>query len=183
MVHSCTLYGAGVISKVNSIVKYLFSYSSSSTDLSFFLRCVAVLCQKREFSTPQKGSDPMRAMVKKLPRLLPLMLICLALSSCTSPELAEVSPSPSPAPSVSLAPSPSSPSAPPSSSTRSTASASAPTSSPTAIPATQATAYVYVSQYGTKYHSSSTCSNMKTARQITKDDATASGYTACSKCW
>ena len=36
---------------------------------------------------------------------------------------------------------------------------------------------------GTKYHSSSSCGNMKEPKQITKEHAEANGYTACKRCY
>lgn len=42
---------------------------------------------------------------------------------------------------------------------------------------------VWVSKTGKKYHSSSTCSNMKNPSQISLSSAKARGLTACSKCY
>ena len=42
---------------------------------------------------------------------------------------------------------------------------------------------VWIPQSGTKYHSNSSCSNMKNPSQIKKSQAEARGYTACKKCW
>ena len=42
---------------------------------------------------------------------------------------------------------------------------------------------VWVSKTGKKYHSSSDCSNMKNASQISKSQAISKGLSACSKCW
>ena len=42
---------------------------------------------------------------------------------------------------------------------------------------------VWISGSGKRYHSSSTCSNMKSPKQISKSDAIAKGLTACSKCY
>ena len=42
---------------------------------------------------------------------------------------------------------------------------------------------VWVPSTGTKYHSKSTCSNMKSPRQIPLEDAKKQGYTACKKCY
>lgn len=36
---------------------------------------------------------------------------------------------------------------------------------------------------GTKYHSKSSCSNMKNPRQVTKSEAERQGYTPCSRCY
>lgn len=41
---------------------------------------------------------------------------------------------------------------------------------------------VWIPSSGTKYHSSSSCSNMKSPRQVTLEYALAHGYTDCSKC-
>lgn len=42
---------------------------------------------------------------------------------------------------------------------------------------------VWIPRTGTKYHSRSTCSNMKNPTQTTLSNAQSWGYTACSKCW
>lgn len=42
---------------------------------------------------------------------------------------------------------------------------------------------VWIPNSGTKYHSKSTCSNMKNPTQVTKEEAINRGYSACSKCW
>ena len=42
---------------------------------------------------------------------------------------------------------------------------------------------VWVVSTGKKYHSKSTCSNMKSPMQITKTDAIKQGYTPCKKCY
>ena len=42
---------------------------------------------------------------------------------------------------------------------------------------------VWVSGSGKKYHSNSSCSNMKSPKQITLTEAKAQGKTACSKCY
>lgn len=47
----------------------------------------------------------------------------------------------------------------------------------------EGTVYVASSGKGTKYHKSSTCSNMKGANGMTVDEALAKGYTPCKKCW
>ena len=41
---------------------------------------------------------------------------------------------------------------------------------------------VWVAASGTKYHSKSTCSNMKSPRQISLEEAQNQGYTPCQKC-
>ena len=41
---------------------------------------------------------------------------------------------------------------------------------------------VWIPSSGTKYHSRSSCSNMKSPRQVTLEYALAHGYTDCSKC-
>lgn len=41
---------------------------------------------------------------------------------------------------------------------------------------------VWIPQNGSKYHSSSLCSNMKNPSQVTLSQATSWGYTACKKC-
>ena len=42
---------------------------------------------------------------------------------------------------------------------------------------------VWVSKSGDKYHSRSTCSNMKTATQVPLSAAESLGYNACAKCY
>lgn len=45
-----------------------------------------------------------------------------------------------------------------------------------------ATTYVFITKSGTKYHSDSSCSNIKNASQVTKEEAIDKGYSACKKC-
>lgn len=49
--------------------------------------------------------------------------------------------------------------------------------------ATTQTQMVWVSKTGKKYHSYSSCSNMKNASQVTKSEAESRGLTPCSKCY
>lgn len=42
---------------------------------------------------------------------------------------------------------------------------------------------VWIPKTGSKYHSKSTCSNMKNPTQVTRSVAIGRGYAACSKCW
>jgi hypothetical protein len=42
---------------------------------------------------------------------------------------------------------------------------------------------VWIPKTGAKYHSKSTCSNMKNPRHVTLSDAISRGYGKCSKCW
>lgn len=49
--------------------------------------------------------------------------------------------------------------------------------------ADEAVVWVWIPKSGSKYHSKSTCSNMKEPSQATIEDAIAWGYTACSKCY
>lgn len=42
---------------------------------------------------------------------------------------------------------------------------------------------VWIPKSGTKYHSHSGCSNMKSPSQVTKEEAEDRGYTPCKKCW
>ena len=58
-----------------------------------------------------------------------------------------------------------------------------PTNRPTEKPAASNVEYVYVTSGGSKYHCSSECSNMKNPSRVTKEEATNSGRTACSKCY
>lgn len=42
---------------------------------------------------------------------------------------------------------------------------------------------VWIPKSGSKYHSKSSCSNMKNPTQVTESEAQAEGYTRCKKCW
>lgn len=42
---------------------------------------------------------------------------------------------------------------------------------------------VWIPNSGSKYHSRSSCSNMKNPRQVTKQEAENQGYDPCKKCW
>jgi len=42
---------------------------------------------------------------------------------------------------------------------------------------------VWVTESGSKYHSSSMCSNMKNPIPVWVDEAISEGYSACAKCW
>lgn len=42
---------------------------------------------------------------------------------------------------------------------------------------------VWIPRTGSKYHSTSTCSNMKSPSAVSLSEAVSRGYTACSKCW
>ena len=44
-------------------------------------------------------------------------------------------------------------------------------------------AKVWIPKSGSKYHSRSSCSNMKDPTQVTKSQAEARGFTPCKKCW
>lgn len=56
----------------------------------------------------------------------------------------------------------------------------APETQPLPTPSEQ---MVWIPKTGTKYHSKSTCSNMKNPTQVTQSVAINRGYSACSKCW
>lgn len=43
--------------------------------------------------------------------------------------------------------------------------------------------YVYIPRTGSKYHSTSTCSNMKNPSKVLKSRAIDMGYGQCKKCW
>ena len=45
------------------------------------------------------------------------------------------------------------------------------------------TEMVWIPSSGSKYHSKSSCSNMKNPTQVTKDEAERRGYTPCKKCY
>ena len=57
-----------------------------------------------------------------------------------------------------------------------------PTNVPTQAPQNN-TEMVWVTASGKKYHSHSSCSNMKSPYQISKEDAVSSGRSACNKCY
>ena len=56
----------------------------------------------------------------------------------------------------------------------------APETQPLPTPSEQ---LVWIPKSGSKYHSKSTCSNMKSPTQVTQSVAINRGYSACSKCW
>ena len=64
-----------------------------------------------------------------------------------------------------------------------TASSGSTISSVTATEDTTETLVWIPTNGGTKYHSSSTCSNMSNPQQVTLSQALAAGYTACKKCY
>ena len=51
------------------------------------------------------------------------------------------------------------------------------------IPQTPMSRNVWIPRTGVKYHSYSTCSNMKNPSYVELSRAIQMGYTACSKCW
>ena len=53
---------------------------------------------------------------------------------------------------------------------------------PTPAPAPGET-HVWVSPSGARYHQSSACSGIQTARETTLEQAEADGYTPCQRCW
>ncbi len=44
-------------------------------------------------------------------------------------------------------------------------------------------ALVWITESGTKYHSSASCSKMKEPKQVTRDAAVADGYEPCKRCY
>ena len=54
---------------------------------------------------------------------------------------------------------------------------------PTPEPEPVEETYVWIPRTGAKYHSRSSCSNMKNPSQVTLDSAISMGYGKCSKCW
>lgn len=58
-----------------------------------------------------------------------------------------------------------------------------PSVAPSVAPTTPSETMVWVTSSGKKYHSTSSCSNMKSPTQMTKSAAINSGRGACSKCW
>lgn len=48
---------------------------------------------------------------------------------------------------------------------------------------TSSSSYVWIPRTGSKYHSRSSCSNMKNPSKVKKSNAIARGYTPCSKCF
>lgn len=47
----------------------------------------------------------------------------------------------------------------------------------------QSEEYVYIPSSGSKYHSNSSCSNMRNPSKVTKSEAEAQGYDPCKKCY
>ena len=78
-------------------------------------------------------------------------------------ELAQLMPEEEPSPVPSIAPAPE------------------PTPAPTIAPTTGGD--VWIPNSGTKYHSNSSCSNMRNPSQVSLATAQSMGYTQCSKCW
>lgn len=58
-----------------------------------------------------------------------------------------------------------------------------PSASETPTTPTTSEQLVWIPKSGSKYHSKSTCSNMKSPTQVTQSVAINRGYSACSKCW
>ena len=48
---------------------------------------------------------------------------------------------------------------------------------------TSSSSYVWIPRTGSKYHSRSSCSNMKNPSKVKKSDVIARGYEPCSKCY
>ncbi|MEE1485979.1 MAG: thermonuclease family protein [Anaerobutyricum hallii] len=48
---------------------------------------------------------------------------------------------------------------------------------------TASSSYVWIPRTGSKYHSRSSCSNMKNPSKVKRPDAISRGYTPCSKCY
>lgn len=48
---------------------------------------------------------------------------------------------------------------------------------------TSSSSYVWIPRTGSKYHSRSSCSNMKNPSKVKKSDAIARGYEPCSRCY
>ena len=61
-------------------------------------------------------------------------------------------------------------------------STSMPTPEPTSEPECQEE-MVWIPRTGAKYHSSSSCSNIKNPSQVTLDEAIRRGYEPCKKCY
>ena len=66
---------------------------------------------------------------------------------------------------------------------KTTTTAPSSTASSSSGSSTSQSAMVWVSKTGSKYHSSSSCSNMKNPSQISLEDAQARGLTPCKKCY
>ncbi|MBQ7329729.1 MAG: MBL fold metallo-hydrolase [Oscillospiraceae bacterium] len=66
----------------------------------------------------------------------------------------------------------------------STVPATKPTTKPTTAPVVEPVAdMVWIPKTGSKYHSSSSCSNMKNPSKVTKSEAINLGYEPCKKCY
>lgn len=48
---------------------------------------------------------------------------------------------------------------------------------------TSSSSYVWIPRTGSKYHSRSSCSNMRSPSKVKKSEAIRRGYTPCSKCY
>lgn len=48
---------------------------------------------------------------------------------------------------------------------------------------TQSNEMVWIPRTGVKYHRNASCSNMKTPRQVTRQEAEKRGYESCKKCY
>ena len=48
---------------------------------------------------------------------------------------------------------------------------------------TSSSSYVWIPRTGSKYHSRSSCSNMRSPSKVKKSEAISRGYTPCSKCY
>lgn len=53
----------------------------------------------------------------------------------------------------------------------------------TPVEETPQATYVWIPKTGSKYHSNSSCSNMKNPSQVTREQAINMGFSACKKCW
>lgn len=47
----------------------------------------------------------------------------------------------------------------------------------------QTVSFVWIPKTGTKYHSLSTCSNMRNPSKVTEQEAVRRGFSPCKKCW
>ena len=70
-----------------------------------------------------------------------------------------------------------------SSTTSSSTSTSSPSTNGTSSSTTDSGSMVWIPNSGSKYHSRSNCSNMKTPTQVTKSEAVSRGYDPCKKCY
>ena len=129
--------------------------------------------------------------MKKVPMLLWALLLCVCLVACdepttttqpTKPTASSTEPSTVPTEPSTV---PAEPTAAPTEPTASyTEPATVPTEpvEPSTAPTNPKTEMVWIPKTGEKYHTNSSCSNMKDPSQVTKEEAESRGYEPCKRC-